>query len=456
MEETCASSMQPTENAERHSSAPRFRQKRRSLGPLRLPPRLHYPQLCRVLEAVHDQVERKISTETQSRFFSAVEEQRLDKIKYLVAQGVDVDCPLCARDETPLMHVIKLARVEVAKLLVTSGASVNKQGQSGCKERPLHLALDTQIYNHELVEFLLEHGAEVDGQDVHGTTPLHKACFLGDADAVKILLSAGASVTAADFTGKTALHLAVEKTHYELASYLLVQGADINASDRFGWTPLNQAIIFCDMHAFFFLLSHAADVNHVDNKSVSPVLIACDRLSRGNIHDILVSASFFNRRLKKERFPDPALRNLINGHPDCSQCQFRIVWELINAGADVRQIQVKQLVASQYNLQRFLPILRFLVLCGVKVEPGDEDLVPLSSQQFAVFRLWLRDQVTQQMSLPRICRDSVRRHLGTHSRDFEKSVEFLPLPHTVKQFLSIAQASEAECDEQPCSMSMYH
>ncbi|KAK7494685.1 hypothetical protein BaRGS_00014083 [Batillaria attramentaria] len=452
MEEPSAPSVQPTEDAESHTT--RLKQ-----SPPPPPPLDLAPPLCTNLEILgkmHGAGQRTCQKELQFLLVGAIEEQRLDRIKDLVADGVNVDCTILY-SKTPLTHAIELTFVEVAKLLVTSGASVNKPELLAYARRPLHLALD--IHNHQLVEFLLQHGAEVDGQDGCGATPLHKACFLGDTDAVEILLSAGASVTAGDSVGRTAFHRAVEGQHYELANYLLAYGADINSRDKFGWTPLNQTIIFSDIYAVKFLLSHGADVNNVDYKMDSPVQIACDRLCRGNIYAILSSSLDFYKRVKK--IPTPALQSLLLGERECSQCQFRIVRELINAGADVRQIRVKQLVASQYNLQRFLPILRFLVLCGVKVESGDEDLVPLSSQQFAAFRPWLREQVTKQMSLQRICRDSVRRHLGTHCRDNEKSVELLPLPHKMKQFLNVAdfwqtEASETECDEGLCCMFMYH
>ncbi|KAK7494683.1 hypothetical protein BaRGS_00014081 [Batillaria attramentaria] len=181
------------------------------------------------------------------------------------------------------------------------------------------------------------------------------ACCLQNSDAaVKILLSAGASVTAADLIGKTALHTAVGMTHYGLASYLLAHGADINASDQYGLTPLNEAIVNCDVHAVLFLLSHGADVNHVHYRTVSPG-------HNCSAYDEYTS-QFLKTPVQTVHLPIPALQSLLCVSPcqlNCSQCQFRIVRELINAGADVRQIRVKQLVASQHNLQRFLSIPAF-------------------------------------------------------------------------------------------------
>lgn len=60
----------------------------------------------------------------------------------------------------------------------------------------------------QCVELLLQYGADVDGVNIQGATPLHKAAYNGRAQCCRVLLQRGAKVNAADAQGATALHKA--------------------------------------------------------------------------------------------------------------------------------------------------------------------------------------------------------------------------------------------------------
>ena len=119
-----------------------------------------------------------------------------------------------------LLHLAAAGyRVEIARLLVESGADPNAAG-SRRKATPLHYAADGFIggpawsANKQVktIEYLLDQGAKLHLQDANGATPLHRAVRTRCAAAVRCLLAAGADPKAKNKPGSTPFHLAVQNT----------------------------------------------------------------------------------------------------------------------------------------------------------------------------------------------------------------------------------------------------
>uniref|UniRef100_A0A8U7MU52 Tankyrase n=1 Tax=Corvus moneduloides TaxID=1196302 RepID=A0A8U7MU52_CORMO len=94
------------------------------------------------------------------------------------------------------------------------------------------------------------------------------ACF-GRKDVVEHLLQTGANVHARDDGGLIPLHNACSFGHAEVVSLLLCQGADPNARDNWNYTPLHEAAIKGKIDVCIVLLQHGADPNirNTDGKS---------------------------------------------------------------------------------------------------------------------------------------------------------------------------------------------
>lgn len=102
--------------------------------------------------------------------------------------------------------------------------NVNCHASDGRKSTPLHLAAG---YNRtQIVQRLLQHGADVQAKDKGGLVPLHNACSYGHHEVTELLVRAGANVNATDLWQFTPLHEAASKGRREVCSLLLAHGAD--------------------------------------------------------------------------------------------------------------------------------------------------------------------------------------------------------------------------------------
>ncbi len=93
----------------------------------------------------------------------------------------------------------------------------------------------------ELVDLLLNAGADVHAQDITGLTPLHAAAWWNKKEEAERLLAAGASLEQRDVFGDTPLHIAAIQGRTEMVVFLVEKGADLSAQNNDGRTALDLA-----------------------------------------------------------------------------------------------------------------------------------------------------------------------------------------------------------------------
>jgi cytochrome c len=146
----------------------------------------------------------------------AAKEGDLNKIKQLLAQGVNVN------EKTglaPALHyAIREGHVKAVELLITRGADVNATSTWGA---PLHLAASGG--HADIARLLLERGADPNARR-KTQTPLHLAAITGQTEVVRVLLDHGADINALDELDQPALHLAIINGRPETAALLKERG----------------------------------------------------------------------------------------------------------------------------------------------------------------------------------------------------------------------------------------
>jgi ankyrin repeat protein len=122
----------------------------------------------------------------------------------------------------------------------------------------LHHAIMTS--NTEIVQCLLDNGADPNKQDQIGRWPLHAAAFYAtDTKIIDFLLQKKevVGVNDCDKFGVAALHNAAMASNKIMVAHLLASGADINCRDKNGITPFHVAVKFAkDMELIDLFLNN--------------------------------------------------------------------------------------------------------------------------------------------------------------------------------------------------------
>ena len=145
----------------------------------------------------------------------AAAENDWEAVVFLSAYVVAVD----ATDDdgwTALMIALREGRTEVVETLIESGADVNAKAYKGATA----LMGALSVGNTEVVKVLTEAGADVNAKSNEGWTALMSASQEGNAEAVEALIDAGANLNIRNGRGWTALMAAREIGHTEVVNLL--------------------------------------------------------------------------------------------------------------------------------------------------------------------------------------------------------------------------------------------
>ncbi|XP_033100775.1 ankyrin repeat family A protein 2-like [Anneissia japonica] len=124
-----------------------------------------------------------------------------------------------------------------------------------------------------LVERLMQ-GTDVDEQDDMKYTALMWACANDQRDVVNVLLQAGADERMYGQDGETALSFAVNAGSFDIVNTLCKSGADVNAYDWNGGTPLMYAVHGDHAECADVLLFYGADMIQENESGVTPYSLA--------------------------------------------------------------------------------------------------------------------------------------------------------------------------------------
>jgi ankyrin repeat protein len=172
----------------------------------------------------------------------------VDILRVLIGKGTDVEAI-----NNAFIDAAGHRRLDAMRLLVERGAEVKKRGVLGLTflmQRSGGLPKEEGEHDGEvsrLVKFLLDLGADPNGKDPHGWTPLLAAAYGPYPSAIRLLLDRGAAINAkcdcpnTGYGGSTALMLAAQRDGLASVVALLGKGADVSQRNDKGETALTVA-----------------------------------------------------------------------------------------------------------------------------------------------------------------------------------------------------------------------
>ena len=161
---------------------------------------------------------------------------------------------------------------EVAEILIEKGADVNALNQSGCT--PLHYCVFSRAV--KIAKVLIKHGCKLDtvssiDYEDQKTPLLASICDVDDVEMVELLINAGANLDVGNSQMKTPLILVAYRSRTDIAKMLIQGGCDINKcykddispfqASLFQFTPLTRMLVLAGCT---FTLSDRAALDKVE------------------------------------------------------------------------------------------------------------------------------------------------------------------------------------------------
>ena len=177
---------------------------------------------------------------------------------------------------TALHKAVEEENIELIQLLIEAGADVNAATEGN--ETPLYYAVIQE--NLDIASLLLTHGANVNIENCIHYTPLFVALHTGCMEIADLLLAHGAS---------TNLLFVGHEMHYSVISWLLEHGANVNEKVGEGQTFLHLAASNAETRIVKLLIKHNAEVNAKTDEGCTPLYLAA-LIGRIEVSEVLIDA----------------------------------------------------------------------------------------------------------------------------------------------------------------------
>ena len=252
------------------------------------------PAVCQVFIGAGADIETK-NKKGRSPLLLASRSGELTTVKMLVKAGADVRATDATRDTCLILAAYDGHTGTVRYLVGLPEVDLNHRGRKN--RTALQVAVKRK--HADVVQVLIDAGADIETKNDRGRSTLHLASFLGELTIMRKLVKAGADVRATDdrrdtcltfaaYNGhtdavrylvslpevdlnhqqssdnNTALHFAVHQKHADVVQVLIDAGADIETKNDRGCSPLHYASIFGELTTVKMLVKAGADVRATD------------------------------------------------------------------------------------------------------------------------------------------------------------------------------------------------
>jgi ankyrin repeat protein len=322
-------------------------------------------------------------------FLYASAEGLLEIVKLTIDAGADTK--LTNRfGGTALIPAAERGHVEIVyELLTRTDVDVNHINNLGWTALLEAIILsDGGVRHQQIVQLLVDHGADINIADGNGITPLEHArargfkeieqillaaqardmqmivaAGEGDIETVRQLLAQGANVKAQDENGRTALIAAAYRNDLAIVDVLIQAGADVNVQDN----TQQSAYLISTSEGYLELLRltlrAGADVHSTDSYNGTGLIRAADRGHVEIIQELLKTD------IKIDHVNNlgwtALLEAIILG--DGGARHTEVVWLLVEAGADVNLADGNGITPLAHARQRgYVPMIEILQKAGAR------------------------------------------------------------------------------------------
>ncbi|CAF3996688.1 unnamed protein product [Rotaria sordida] len=177
-------------------------------------------------------VARDLHIENQTPLLIACMRNHEAIIRYLIESGADINVT-SERGSSPFLTICQHNNVELARLFIQHGARHDIEVKNVFNRKINGLIVAVESSSIDIIRLLIEAGLDVnykiEGEDeTAGRTPLFCACVKGLQDIVKYLIEQGADVNGTENSGQSCLHIAAAMGHAVIVQILCEHGANVN------------------------------------------------------------------------------------------------------------------------------------------------------------------------------------------------------------------------------------
>ncbi len=253
--------------------------------------------------------------------------------KYIISQGVDIDSTETETNETLLHNAVLAEDTAEVTFLLKLGADVDKEAHH---HTPLSLAIGSK--NPEIIDILLQAGANPNAGTYIYDTAIAKAIRGGKPELVKKLMQAGGASPYKPSNSEYEsdpffcdLISACEKNELSKVQALIEAGIPLNARDFCGRLPLASAAKQGNLEIVKALTEAGADINSCGTTSVkydiTETVLSASLMHIDVLNYLISKGADVNRH--NDKFQHTAL------HYACYHGYHQSVTSLLNAGANI-------------------------------------------------------------------------------------------------------------------------
>lgn len=226
--------------------------------------------------------------------------------------------------DATVLDAAEAGTLEDVRKLVNAGGDVNMVSNDSRRKSPLHAAVERQ--HLEMVEFLLDRGADLVGRGSGYSMLFVAAAHKYSAEMTKLLLRRRADPNATDHTGSTPLFSVAQSVWFDVLETLIQGGADVNFRDLAGSTPLHAAARNTDTQgrAIRILVEHGANPDAQDHLGYTPLHVALEHTCSDSAMTLIELGADPTIRDKEGRTPVQLVSDSVKLYPGIPEVLRRV------------------------------------------------------------------------------------------------------------------------------------